>query len=314
MKPQVSGSFLSLLLPCLVLSLVIMAVPVHAARYQVPLDDRQWDFDQVNALICSLSRTIPGFGEVSLAIRAGQVSQVTLHTLSLRGFDGRASCFMKPALWNRMDTSVELGVQVREVSEGLQFALSIPPLDWIDMLRRPYRLYLDVYDQDAISLLSLELPTTGFSFHIPELTDCLVNLLPYNFEQLEKTTLYFEAGETRLTRQQQLKLSDLSRYMEWDGTVTGLSIDAHSDNSGSRLDNLRLSKERANVVYNYLLSKEIKPTQVIHLRHHGERYPAVSNASREGRELNRRVLVTLKRGVQRDFVQSEMAGKGNTQL
>ena len=74
----------------------------------------------------------------------------------------------------------------------------------------------------------------------------------------------------------------------------GMSIDSYTDDSGHRLDNLRLSEQRGNRVYRYLMSRGIQPTQVIHLRHHGQRYPIAENGTKRGRDLNRRVEITLK--------------------
>ena len=281
-----------------------------AARFQVALDEEQWSFDQVNALVCSLTRYVQGLGEVSLAVRAGQVAQLSINTLSFRDFNGKASLTMRPAPWNRVDSPVRMGIAANETAEGLQFMLPVPPLDWIAMLSRPYWLYLKVSNSRSEPVLSLELPTTGFSFLLPEMTDCLVNLLPYNFEQLERTVLYFKPGQDLLDEKQRLKLTHLSRYMEWDGSVIGLTIDGHTDNAGHRLDNLKLSERRAYVVYSFLLSRDVKPTQVLHLRHHGERYPVADNITEAGRNKNRRVVIILKR---REGQDSEPLAAGKQQ-
>ncbi|MCL6269539.1 OmpA family protein [Sansalvadorimonas sp. 2012CJ34-2] len=305
-RVKVLSDFLAI--PFLLLAgLLLTSAASLAANYHVPLDEQSWDFEQVEALRCVLTRNVQGLGEVSLVAGAGQTSSIMLQTMQMRNLRGVARFILRPAPWNRRDPGEELGVTMKDTGTGLKFDLDISPLEWMSKLTHSFWLFLEVYGSRPEPLISLEVPTTGINFQISELTDCLIGLLPYNFEQLEKTVLYFEPGKVFLSERQQLKLADIANYLQWDGTVIGLSIDAHADSSGYRLDNLKLSKQRAEVVYDYLLSKSVKPTQVLHLRHHGQRYPVADNGTRKGRQLNRRVVITLKRDVQRDFVQSALA-------
>ena len=55
-----------------------------------------------------------------------------------------------------------------------------------------------------------------------------------------------------------------------------------------------MSKGRAELISQYLARRGI-PESWITVRWHGERYPAVSNASKAGRAKNRRVTVRLER-------------------
>ncbi|WP_281647158.1 OmpA family protein [Parendozoicomonas sp. Alg238-R29] len=276
----------------------MQAAVTYSARFRLPIDDYNWDFERVGGLACRLSRHIEGFGEISMVTGAGLVSTLVLNTLSVRNFDGTVRFFMKPEVWNHKDHEVELGVEHRESDQGMQFTLDVHPLKWITMMCRPYQLLLEIYDKDQQRIAALEIPTTGFSFQLTNMTDCLVDLLPYNFDQLKKTVLYFEPGRAQLTDSQRLKLADIAEYLEWDGSVVGMSIDAYTDSSGYRLDNLLLSEKRGNSVYRYFIAKGVKPTQVLDLRHHGQRYPAENNVTRKGRELNRRVEINLKRSDQ----------------
>lgn len=73
-----------------------------------------------------------------------------------------------------------------------------------------------------------------------------------------------------------------------------VEVAGHTCNIGTEEYNLGLSQRRAEAVRNYLVSKGV-PAERLTVRGYGESRPAFSNATREGRALNRRVeLVRYK--------------------
>lgn len=71
-----------------------------------------------------------------------------------------------------------------------------------------------------------------------------------------------------------------------------LKLAGHTDNTGSLQTNLRLSKERAEAVKAYLVSKGANPSR-IEATGYGPNQPIASNSTAEGRQQNRRVEFTL---------------------
>lgn len=69
---------------------------------------------------------------------------------------------------------------------------------------------------------------------------------------------------------------------------TKLLLNGYTDNTGRASYNLKLSKKRAASVFRYL-TKHGVPRKALVLFYHGEKFPSVENATREGRKLNRRV-------------------------
>jgi len=69
-----------------------------------------------------------------------------------------------------------------------------------------------------------------------------------------------------------------------------IEIAGHTDNVGSPEVNLKLSKERAESVRQYLLQTYKLPPQVLIARGFGATQPIASNETPEGREKNRRVV------------------------
>lgn len=71
-----------------------------------------------------------------------------------------------------------------------------------------------------------------------------------------------------------------------------LKLAGHTDNIGNADANMRLSKERAEAVKGYLVSKGANPSR-IEATGYGETQPIASNRTAEGRRKNRRVEFTL---------------------
>lgn len=71
-----------------------------------------------------------------------------------------------------------------------------------------------------------------------------------------------------------------------------LKLAGHTDNTGSAEVNMRLSKNRAEAVKSYLVSKGANPSRIEAVGY-GHTQPIVSNNTEEGRQKNRRVEFTL---------------------
>src|SRR5258705_2975951 len=71
-----------------------------------------------------------------------------------------------------------------------------------------------------------------------------------------------------------------------------LTIEGHTDNTGSNAHNMKLSNDRAKSVVNYLVSKGIDAGRLTAVGF-GEEKPVTTNKTAEGRTLNRRVELKL---------------------
>lgn len=77
---------------------------------------------------------------------------------------------------------------------------------------------------------------------------------------------------------------------EYDQTV--VEVAGHTDSTGSDSHNMGLSQRRANTVGEYLYTQGIMDQRVITVGM-GEHYPVADNGTPEGRQMNRRVEITL---------------------
>lgn len=74
---------------------------------------------------------------------------------------------------------------------------------------------------------------------------------------------------------------------------TALTIVGHTDSTGTTQHNQALSESRAQSVQNYFLNKGVL-SQRLESQGLGESAPRASNASADGRQLNRRVEIVIE--------------------
>jgi outer membrane protein OmpA-like peptidoglycan-associated protein len=71
-------------------------------------------------------------------------------------------------------------------------------------------------------------------------------------------------------------------------TSVGIEIDGHTDSFGNAIENKELSQHRAQAVVDFLIKEGVNPT-ILKSIGYGQERPIASNATSEGRQLNRRV-------------------------
>jgi OOP family OmpA-OmpF porin len=72
-------------------------------------------------------------------------------------------------------------------------------------------------------------------------------------------------------------------------------VEGHTDSIGSEAYNLRLSQQRAESVRNYLIENfQVDPAEITG-RGYGEADPVADNSTQEGRQQNRRVVITIEK-------------------
>ena len=108
--------------------------------------------------------------------------------------------------------------------------------------------------------------------------------------ELEGKTL-FNTDEYQLLPDAEETLNGILRKAA-DAGEARLRIDGYTDNRGPVSFNQALSGHRAQTVADWFIARGIDPARVT-AKGHGEANPVASNESEEGRQLNRRVEVTL---------------------
>jgi outer membrane protein OmpA-like peptidoglycan-associated protein len=115
-----------------------------------------------------------------------------------------------------------------------------------------------------------------------EITEEEEDILKEVFENLE-----FATSEAEIQASSLPSLDELVRLLEGK-PLYRIYIAGHTDNTGKKEDNLKLSRDRAEAVKKYLTGKGIDPSR-IKTEGFGMDRPVVSNDTPEGKQKNRRV-------------------------
>lgn len=100
----------------------------------------------------------------------------------------------------------------------------------------------------------------------------------------------FELGKSILTESAKKELNKLAEIIK-KYPDSRWRIEGHTDSQGSSEYNKKLSQERADAVKKYLVSLGV-PEKMLIAEGMGENYPIADNKTEEGRQKNRRVVIT----------------------
>ncbi len=109
---------------------------------------------------------------------------------------------------------------------------------------------------------------------------------PYNIQ--------YEPYQIDISGKFKERVDDLGAYLN-EHPGTRAVIDGFTDNSGETHNNLVLSQKRANAIKDYLVEKFAITAERLTAIGHGENSPIASNDTENGRNINRRVTITVSR-------------------
>lgn len=139
------------------------------------------------------------------------------------------------------------------------------------------------------------LSTVRFRDAEEEFGNCIAQLHPYNFEDIQMARVHFEFDEEFPPEEEETTaLAKILAYMRVDPSVQKLRISGHADFKGTECYNDSLSARRAWYIYDYLVSNGIEPNQ-LEVEFFGENMPLAKGKDDASRAINRRVTVTMIR-------------------
>jgi outer membrane protein OmpA-like peptidoglycan-associated protein len=102
---------------------------------------------------------------------------------------------------------------------------------------------------------------------------------------------YFDTGKWDLRPESMPGLNQLLQMMN-DNQKMIIEVEGHTDNRGSEKSNQVLSERRAKSVKNWLTERGTIPSRVSHVGY-GELMPCATNKTAQGRQLNRRIEISI---------------------
>jgi outer membrane protein OmpA-like peptidoglycan-associated protein len=119
----------------------------------------------------------------------------------------------------------------------------------------------------------------------PVLKDVPLKLIKVG-EQVVLKNIFFDSDKYELLKASEIELNKLIDLLNQNPQMK-IEIGGHTDNVGADDYNLILSENRAEAVYNYLISQEISEER-LSFKGYGESFPVDSNETEFGRANNRR--------------------------
>jgi outer membrane protein OmpA-like peptidoglycan-associated protein len=263
---------------------------------------------------CRISHQVEGFGEAIFEREAGEQTRFMLTSQMPRMKTGKASLVAKPPAWSSQNlanilsmVSVREGMQPisinRKLAERMLAELQKGML--LEFKRQP--LYGDPRE------IRVTLSSIGFRGSHQEYLECLTHLLPVNYKQIEKSTLYYDNDDDDLKESVKQRLDQIIAYVEEDPEVKTFYLDGHTDSEGIRNENLIKSQRRTEKVMDYLIEQGIDRDRII-ARWHGERYQVASNKTSKGKSKNRRVTLRLSKELPQTLVSTPEANDGSEKV
>ncbi len=136
-------------------------------------------------------------------------------------------------------------------------------------------------------------PTTTTQSTSQPSGDGYITIEEANILEIAMRAIQFETSRDVITRESYQYLNSIadliSRYPNYRLVISG-----HTDSTGPAAQNLRLSTDRAQACYEYLVSRGVESSRMDY-EGFGETKPIADNSSLRGRQLNRRVEFVMSR-------------------
>jgi outer membrane protein OmpA-like peptidoglycan-associated protein len=265
-----------------------------ATTFSANIETSQW-YLASSIFECSLTHNIPNFGKGVFYREAGEHLKFILTAADNPLRQGRAEVAIEPPSWKPGGYIKPL--HSIQVSKGTHAAV-VSYREATEMMRglldgnMPTLTGEAWYNKDVVRV---KLNPVNFAGFYSDYQNCLAGLLPVNFRQVERSKVFFVTDKAILTGKDKQTLNNVITYVKADKTVSAIFVDGHTDSTGRRIYNRRLSKARAEVVTKYLLDRGVA-AEMITTRYHGERYPVVKNDTKIHKAMNRRTTIRLERG------------------
>lgn len=277
----------------LLLVFLVQSPLTHAKTFSAKLDKSQWYLSS-SIFECSLVHDIPDYGKGVFYHEAGEELQFWTSTVQNPMKKGKAALVIEASSWRPGNQVQNLGyVDVQDSNKPLKVERkrATAMMQGLMAGMTPTFTRKAWYSDDSIRV---QVNSINFASVYNGFLDCTSGLLPINFRQVERSKVHFESDKAELTEADMTQLDSVILYVNADSSVNAIYIDGHTDSTGRRIYNRRLSKARAEAVRDYLVSNGL-PDAIIRTRYHGERFPVAGNDTAANKFQNRRTTVRLER-------------------
>lgn len=270
-----------------IFSFLFLSFTLQSAEFYNSIDQSNWHIKDNSIFECSIYQKIKNYGTFELSYFNGNKSSATLKPYNKPLLSGNAKLSFIPFIWNtqpkpehtkNINYYSQFDIELNNVEEVEHFLLS----------NRQINLY---YKHMNNTHYSVSVNPIHFNTVYDSLSQCKLALLPFSFEDIQRSILFFENNKSELKKESDLILQNIINFLKNTQDKYSIIIESHSDSYGSREHNLKISEKRANLIKSKLslFSSDIT---VLNL---GEKRFVSPNYTASGRDQNRRVIIKINK-------------------
>lgn len=290
-KKYIKPSNIILIFKLLIHSFGVYSSELHFDELMVsPMDLSSWDY-KGDHFECNLYHS--KFDGGNFYFRSEVKGSVSF--ISVFNYDDtkwyEASLISQSAPWNRNNNRAILdSLALSQPTQRFVFHKGAEAL--LDSVSAGNWIALLLQGSETSDPVKLTVPTVKIGLALDAFNTCRARLPKMSYQEARNLPIYFQSGQNKLSTEQQQVIRAFYSYVSIDRRISKVLIDGHTDNQGSSLKNLTLSRVRAQQVADGLIQLGLSASK-IEVRAHGERYPIASNSGSAGRYQNRRVTLRL---------------------
>lgn len=278
----------------IVAALVVAWLPSGAlgTTFSAGIENSRWILSD-SVFACTLTHPVPGYGEAVFYHRAGESLRFFLQPVRNPMRAGEAALVIEQPSWKAGKPVDDLGyVRVADDHDRPVELSSGTSERMLASLRDGRRPTFTRRARQSDRAVRVRLNHVNYGSPHRSFRRCQSELLPVNYDQVQRTVVLFDLDESHLSQEARERLDDVALYVKADDRITQIYVDGHTDSIGTPLRNRELSEARADAVAGYLREQGVPEDQLV-TRFHGDRYP-VAGVETPGPR-HRRATVRLER-------------------
>jgi outer membrane protein OmpA-like peptidoglycan-associated protein len=232
------------------------------SSYYADIDRAIWQVES-SVFECRLLQQIPELGLAVFYHEAGESLSFYLQANDNPMQAGRALLTSVPPVWRKDLPVRDLGyVDVATTNRPVNLDASRSRLILAELERGmvPTLMRRAWYSEDESVHVGISPVNFGEAYQ--QYNECTSQLLPVNFGQIERSSVFWRSGQRELDDAIRAQLDVLVTYLKADLRVYQLEINGFTDGSGNPRDNLEFSRLRAFAVHEYLVSQGIDESRL----------------------------------------------------
>lgn len=272
-------------------------VLANGLAYYADFERADWEVSG-SIFECRMSQEIPLYGEAEFYRQAGMPLLFSLSAHENEMAVGKALLTSAAPAWRQgvLDHDIAY-VDVSEGKKPISLESKETRLVLAELVGGMMPTVVRHAWYNEASSVSVSVSPVNFAAAYEQYQDCVKDLLPVNFSQVERNTIYWRNGQMELDTKTRQLLDNIVAYAHGDMTVNSIQVNGFTDTSGTSQQNLEISRQRAFLIHSYLVNKGINE-EMLETRYFGEteEYLIVRNEKNAAdRDRNRRVTVLLRR-------------------